>query len=159
MKTRLGTMALFAIMILCSAMTCSGGEELDERYTSEGYLELRGTTWESTSLQSANQGYNEYEGRKTLTITFRDGTYDARLESYTTDAYGNHISGPMYYYGGNFELSDTFIEGKYYIYCYDGTSKKESIRFEVMSHGSVRMEGYVYFTTLDATYRVVMEKL
>ena len=156
---RLGTMALMAVMLLCSAMTCSGGDDPDERYTNDGYLELRGTTWESTSWQTDGQGYSDYDGAQKLTITFSDATYTARLESYSTGAYGTQTSGPSHHYGGNYELSSTIIAGKYYIHCYDGNGGDECIRFEVMSQGSVRMEGKVYFPTLGETCRAVMVKM
>ena len=158
MKKRLGIMALMAITLLCSAMTCSGGDELDERYTSDTYLTLPGTTWESTSWQRDEQGYSD-EYRRTLTITFSDATYTAVLESYKAGAYGTQTSGPSNHYGGKYELSNTFIAGKYFIHCYDGNSNTESIRFEVMSQGSIRMEGKAYFPTLGVTYRVVMVKI
>ena len=147
-----------AITLLCSAMTCSGGDEVDERYTSDTYLTLPESTWESTSCQRDEQSYSDGYARK-LTITFSDATYTARLESYETGAYGTQTSGPSHHYGGNYELSKTFIAGKYEIHCYDGNSNTESIRFEVMSQGSVRMEGKVYFPTLGETYRVVMVRI
>lgn len=159
MKKRFGTMALMAITLLCSAMTCSGGDEIDERSTSDTYLALPGTTWESTSWQRDNQVYSDYEDRQCLTITFSDTTYTARLESYKTGAYGTQTSGPSHYFGGDYKFSDTFIAGKYYIRCYDGNSNQECIRFEVMSQGSTRMEGKVYLPTLGETYRVVMTRI
>jgi len=162
MKKRFGTMALMAIMLLCTAMTCSGGDDSDNRNSNDSYLELRGTTWESTSWMAANQGYSDSDGKKTLTITFRDATYEAWLDTYKTGTPDNHTAETTLHYGGDYELSSTFMAGKYYIYCYDGNGDNESIRFEVFSQGSSqgfnRMEGYVYFPKLEETYRVVMVK-
>ena len=159
MKKRIGMMALMAIMLLCSAMTCSGGDDADDRYSGDGYLVLRGTTWESTSWQITNQWYSDYEGGHKLTITFHDATYEARFNHADIDSNGNHTSGGTHYYGGNYELSDTFIAEKYNIHCYDGSSNDERIRFEVISQGSIRLEGNVFFPRLGETYRVVMMKI
>lgn len=152
MKNKVVLLALAAMMILCTAATCSAGD--DELYynSHDGSLNVWGTTWEATSFQENGSWRTAYDSGRSLRIVFRNTTYEASYATHNNGSSGSSHSVGSSYYGGDCE-----VQGRY-IYCYDGNSRNERIRMEVIRIGLREMEANVYLPSRNDSFRVILNQ-
>lgn len=148
---KIATMALMAIMIICSASTCTNGDDEYDGHI-DNLLNLWDTSWQATHFWDYDMWVTPYDYAHRLTITFHNTTYEARYDGPTYDSNGQFISGQTSYYAGDCRVRDR------YIYCYDGRSNDERLRFEVIRFNEFEMEAKVYLAKRNETVRVVLNR-
>lgn len=150
MTKKIATMALMAIMIICSAATCTNDDEYDGNI--DNLLNIWETSWKASHFWDHDMWVTAYDYRHNLTITFHNTTYEAHYNGPTYDSEGRFISGQTSYYAGDCRVRDR------YIYCYDGRSNDERLRFEVIRYNEFEIEANVYVAKRNETVRVILNR-
>jgi len=132
---KVATLALMAIIFIGFSACTSIDEEYYDDNTS--MQQMWDGTWETTSFQASGLWMTPYDSGQKLRIVFHGTTYEACYETHGSDSYGSPRSVGTSYYGGDFEVRGSFI------YCYDGNTRNERIRLEILHAHSNQLEARV----------------
>ena len=128
--------ALMAIMILCSADTCTISSDDNETfYDGNSDMQLRGTAWKAYSFNDNSDWYTPDIYGCDFSIHFYEYGYEARFSKQVDE--------------GNVKSRDNLYQGKYAVQgrsisCYDGNEDKESIRIEVVRTNNGQMTATIF---------------
>ena len=141
-------MALMAIMILCSAATCTvSGDDNDRFNNYDNEQQLVGTSWKAVYFNDGHEWLDTEDYGCDFTITFFQNEYQA---TFTERVYDGRVSTRDHIYQGQYSAQYNTI------HCYDGSSSNESIRIDITRTGNGQMEATVNLVSIGERYTVRM---
>lgn len=141
-------MALMAIMILCSAATCTVSGDDDDRFDNyDNEEQLAATSWKAVYFSDGYEWLDTEDYGCDFTITFFQNEYQA---TFTERVYDGRVSTRDHIYQGQYSAQYNTI------HCYDGSSSNESIRIDITRTGNGQMETTVNLVSIGERYTVRM---